>query len=268
MTLLDDVTAAFLHLLDRKALPSPCRIDIRALSVEDAYGVQRRVIAARVAKGEQVIGYKVGCTSKAIRRQFGLTEPICGRVMAPQVFYGHTVLNWHDYVCCAVEPEFVLHIGKDLFNEVEDDQQLVEAIEFISPGIEVHNYKFWFGEPTLQELVASNGIHAGLVLGTEKVRPAGLDFDLEGVGLFRNGELAASGIGAEILGGPLKSLRWLANHLIGRGEHLKAGQIVIPGSAVELVAVQPGDRVAARFTHIGSVEAEFRDNGNAMNGLS
>ena len=106
--------------------------------------------------------------------------------------------------------------------------------------------------------MSSNGIHAGLVVGTKRVRLVGLDLDMEGVGLFKNGELAASGIGAEILGGPLKSLRWLANHLIRHGEHLRAGQIVIPGSAVELVAVEPGDCVEARFTRVGCVEAEFR----------
>ena len=77
------------------------------------------------------------------------------------------------------------------------------------------------------------------------------------MGLFRNGELAASGIGAEIMGGPLKSLRWLANHLIRQGEHLQAGQLVIPGSAVELVSVDPGDRIIARFTRVGSVTAVF-----------
>lgn len=258
MTLVDDVTEAFLQIQSTGKLDAPFGLPIEALSVEVAYEIQRRVIAARVVKGEEVVGYKVGCTSRAIRRQFGLTEPICGRMMAPHVFHGTTVLNWHDYVCCAVEPEFVFTIGKDLPNEVEDDQQLIEAIESVSPGIEVHNYKFWFGKPTLQELVASNGIHAGLVVGMEKVRPTGLGFDMEGVGLFKNGDLAASGIGAEILGGPLKSLRWLANHLIQRGEHLRAGQIVIPGSAVKLVAVEPGDCIAARFTHVGYVEAEFR----------
>jgi len=258
MAPLDEITEAFLQIRLSKSVDPQHRFDMASLSVEDAYEVQRRVIAARVARGEQVVGYKVGCTSRAIRRQFGLTEPICGRVMAPHVFHGNTVLNWHDYVCCAVEPEFVFVIGKDLPDEVEDDRQLVEAIESISPGIEIHNCKFWFGKPTFQELIASNGIHAGLVVGTEKVRPMGLDLDTEGVGLFKNGKLVASGIGAEILGGPLKSLRWLANHLIRRGEHLRAGQIVIPGSAVELVAVEPGDRIAARFTHIGHVEAESR----------
>ena len=28
------------------------------------------------------------------------------------------------------------------------------AIEFISPGIEIHNYRFWFGDPTVQEVIA------------------------------------------------------------------------------------------------------------------
>jgi 2-keto-4-pentenoate hydratase len=258
MPLLDDIAEAFLQIYVHKTLDPHCSFDMASLLLRDAYEIQRRVVAARVARGERAVGYKVGCTSRAIRRQFGWNEPICGRVMAPHVLHGKTVLNWHDYVCCAVEPEFVFMIGKDLPNEVEDEQQLVDAIEWASPGIEVHNYKFWFGKPTVQELIASNGIHAGLVVGTEKVRPEGLDLDLEGISLFRNGVLAASGTGAEILGGPLKSLRWLANHLIGRGEHLQAGQIVIPGSAVELVPVEAGDRVAVRFTRVGCVEAEFR----------
>jgi 2-keto-4-pentenoate hydratase len=258
MSHLDEIAESFLQIQLTKSLDPERSFDMASMSMEDAYEVQRRVIASRVATGEGVVGYKVGCTSRAIRRQFGLREPICGRVMAPHVFPEDTVLDWHDYVCCAVEPEFVLMIGRDLADEVDDERKLVEAIEYVSPGIEVHNYKFWFGKPTLQELVASNGIHAGLVVGGEKCRPAGMDLDMEGVGLFKNGVLAASGIGAEIMGGPLKSLRWLANHLIGQGEFLRAGEIVIPGSAVELVAVEPGDRVAASFTHVGCVEAMFR----------
>ena len=81
---------------------------------------------------------------------------------------------------------------------------------------------------------------------------------MEGVGVWRNGELVTSGIGAEIMGGPLVSLRWLVNHLVRRGEALRAGQLVIPGSPVGLVSVEPGDRVTAGFTHVGRVEAEFR----------
>ena len=107
MSLTDDIANAFLQIHLTKSTDCRRSFDLASLSIEDAYEVQRRVIAARVATGEEVVGYKVGCTSRAIRRQFGLTEPICGRVMAPYVLHGNTVLNWHDYVCCAVEPEFV-----------------------------------------------------------------------------------------------------------------------------------------------------------------
>jgi 2-keto-4-pentenoate hydratase len=233
-------------------------LSIGDLSLPEAYEVQQRVIDARVARGEKVVGYKVGCTSRAIRRQFALAEPICGRLMAPHVHRGDVALEWRD--CCrpAVEPELVLTVGRDLTEEVDDEADLTAAIESVAPGIEVHHYHFRFGRPTLQELVASNGIHASLVVGKPIAVPGGFDWKMEGVGLFVGGELAASGIGAEIMGGPMQSFAWLVNHLVRRGDGLKAGQLVIPGSAVELIPVQAGDRVSAAFTHVGTVEAVFR----------
>ena len=158
----------------------------------------------------------------------------------------------------AVEPEFVLTMGRDLTDEVGDDDSLIDAIDSVAPGIEVHNYRFWLGEPTSQELVASNGIHAALVVGAPRVSPRGLDWEMEGVGVWKGAELVASGIGAEIMGSPLVSLRWLVNHLVRRGEALRAGEVVIPGSPVGLIPVEAGDRVIARFAHVGRVEAAFR----------
>jgi 2-keto-4-pentenoate hydratase len=252
------IADAFLQIHLSKQLAS-VEIKMGDLSIDDAYEVQRQVIAARVSRGEEIVGYKVGCTSKAIRQQFGLSEPICGRLIAPHVYHGDTGLNWHDYLDLAVEPEFVLRVSRDVRSEVEDEAELLDAIAWVAPGIEVHNYKFWFGKPTSQELIASNGIFAGLVVGEQRVSPAEVDFDLEGVGLFRNGQLEASGIGAEIMGGPLKSLQWLANHLLRNGEYLQAGQLVIPGSPVKLISVEPGDRVTASFTRVGSVTAAFNN---------
>ena len=258
-TELDEIVDTFLNIWKTKTRPSGCAFDIGALSLDDAYAVQQRVIEHRVAQGECVEGYKVGCTSMAIRKQFGLSEPIYGRLMAPHIHDGDTVLDWNDYVQCAVEPEFVLKIGQDVTDDVADERELLDAIEWLAPGIEVHNYKFWFGGPTSQELIASNGIHAALVVAEQRVSPTSLDFEMEGVGLFRKDELMASGIGAEIMGGPLKSLRWLVNRLARRGEHLRAGQLVIPGSPVELVSVQSNDRITAAFTHLGKVSAFFSE---------
>ena len=148
-------------------------------------------------------------------------------------------------------------IGSDLADEVGEQDDLTAAIDFVSPGIELHNYRFWFGEPTSQELIASNGIHAALVVGDQRTSPGSFDWDAEAVGIFLGDEQAASGHGREIMGGPMKSLCWLVNHLVRRGESLKAGQLVIPGSPVRLVLVEPGDLVSARFTNLGRVDAQF-----------
>lgn len=187
--------ATFLRLFEEHQFEHTGTESIQSLSLDDAYAVQQMVIDARIGKGEQIVGYKVGCTSKAIRQQFGLSEPICGCLMVPHVYHGDTVLQHSDFFNCAVEPEFVLRIGKDLNDEV---------------------------------------------------------------GIFINDAPAASGIGADIMGSPMMSLRWLVNHLVRRGDSLKVGQFVIPGSPVELVSVASSDRVSARLTHVGSVDAEFK----------
>lgn len=232
-------------------------LTIDSLSTEEAYQVQRLVVQNRCQRGERAVGFKIGCTSAPIRKQFGLSEPICGRVMEPHVEYGSTELETNNYLEPAIEPEFVLTIGKDITAMPESDEQLLDCIDYVSPGIELHHFKFHFGDPTLQELIASNGIHAGLVMGQERFAPRQVDWQMEGVGVFRGNDLIASGIAADILGGPLKSLRWLIGHLVAQGSGLKAGDIVIPGSAVELVRVNVGDRITARFTHAGSVTATF-----------
>ena len=170
MTDLSKVASAFLSIFESHCLDDP-NLTVDSLSIEDAYRVQQMVIDERISRGQRAVGYKVGCTSAASRRQFGLDEPIWGRIMAPHVHHGDSVLRWSDFCQPAVEPELVLTIGRELGDEVADDEPLDQAIDSVSPGIEIHNFRFWFGSPTMQELVASNGIHAALVIGRQKVRP-------------------------------------------------------------------------------------------------
>lgn len=241
------------HLLERKTVEG-----IETLSNAEAYAVQETYLAGRIAKGERTVGYKVGCTSPAIRAQFGLSEPICGRLLFPRIYPDRQRLDIQDFVDCALEPELVLHIGSDLDGDNLETSHLRQAIGSISPGIEVHNYRFWYGRPTSQELIASNGIHAALVVGRQYTLPPGLDLNMERTVLAVNGEEVASGIGAEIMGGPIESLRWLLTHLRERGGSLHSGDLVIPGSAAKLVRVRAGDVAESRFTHFGICRATFQ----------
>ena len=230
--------------------------DITSLTLSQAYEVQDGFLAGRVSEGAKIVGWKVGCTSAAIRRQFGLSQPISGKLLDPDIFHDGAQLPASAYVDCAVEPELVFRLGADLEGEV-DDQQIICAIAGVCAGIELHNYRFWYGRPTSQELIASNGIHAGLVLGQDRPFPPSWDLDSEEVSILVNGEVRASGKCLEIMGGALQSLQWLAKHTAARGQRLRAGQLVIPGSAVELVRVGTGDSVEARFATVGSCHARL-----------
>ena len=250
-----DLTRVAAELLRVRGTVEPLdpAVDVTALSEAESYDVQQLVVAAL----GPVAGYKVGCTSRAVQTAFGLSTPVSGRVLAHQVHESGAVLDAAELVDLAVEPELVLRIGRDLSGAGLSDAELRAGIESVGAGVELHHYRFHHGSPTSQELVAGNALQAGAVLSPESVPLGDLDLDREGIGLFVDGELVESGIGAEILGGPLRSLRWLVTHLTSRGEVLPAGSFVIPGSATSLIRVGAGQAVEARFTRVGTCSVSF-----------
>jgi len=61
---------------------------VRNLTSDEAYAIQDLVTQKRVRSGEVVAGYKVGCTSRAIQAQFGIREPIHGKLFYPHIHQG------------------------------------------------------------------------------------------------------------------------------------------------------------------------------------
>ncbi len=153
----------------------------------------------------------MGCTSNSIRKQFGLSEPIYGRLFYPHVQNNQVIVNWSDYINCAIEPEMVLKIGKNLEGKNLSDEELIKAIDYVSPGIEIHEYNFWVNPPTIQELICSGDIHTGLIIGDQKISPVDLQFKDEVFTVYKNQTLITSAPSSEIMGGPFHSLRWLVN---------------------------------------------------------
>jgi len=229
------------------------------LSLDEAYAVQDLVADMRVRRGEQIVGFKVGCTSEAIRTQFGLTEPISGRLFNPHVFEEGITVDFNDYVNCAIEPEMVLTIGVDLSGRDLPYDQLIDAIQHVSAGIELHNFRFWFTPPTSQELICSGGIHAGLIVGKTRVSPENLSFQSEVFSVRKDGELITEAPASEIMGGPIHSLRWLVDSLTARGSCLKKGSLVIPGSPVELICIDQDTELTVEIEGVGVVVTQFKE---------
>jgi 2-keto-4-pentenoate hydratase len=75
--------------------------------------------------------------------------------------------------------------------------------------------------------------------------------------LTKGTTVVSSGTGAACLGHPVNAVVWLANVLAGRGEPLRAGEIVLSGSLGALVPAEPDASYEASISGLGSVRAVF-----------
>ena len=114
MKIIESLAQSFFDVFYTGKFSGDPSFDISELSLDQAYRVQDSVTQKRIARGEAVVGYKVGCTSLAIQSQLGLKEPICGKLFAPYLYDAEADLYWNKYINCAIEPEMVLKIDKDL----------------------------------------------------------------------------------------------------------------------------------------------------------
>ena len=66
-----------------------------------------------------------------------------------------------------------------------------------------------------------------LVVGGVEASPRSLNFESERFSVYLDDQLEAEALAMEIMGGPLKSLRWLVSELSKRDKALEAGALVI-----------------------------------------
>ena len=73
------------------------------LTTVQAYALQAEIARLREQRGEKVIGYKVGCTSRPIQTQLGVQEPIFGRLFDTECHPSGVHLSSARYANLAVE---------------------------------------------------------------------------------------------------------------------------------------------------------------------
>lgn len=259
MKKLESLAQNFLHSFYLHAWPDKNLIPtIEKLTIDEAYAVQNIVNTVRTNKNERIAGYKVGCTSPAIQSQFGIKEPIYAPIFHPHIHQQRDLnLSINHYNKLAIEPEMVIVIKKDISGYKLTDHQIIDSIDYVNIGIELHNYHFWSQPPCLQELICSGGIHSGLIVGSHKIEPNRLDFKSEVFSVFSDGQLVLNADASQIMGGPLLSLRWLIEKLTKNNSGLKQGEIVIPGCPTALFPIDKEMQLKVKIDNIGEVEAMF-----------
>jgi 2-keto-4-pentenoate hydratase len=218
------------------------------LELEEAYGVQAEVAKLRSVAGDSIAGYKVGCIGPKIREAFGMSGPISGILFTSELRPSGSAVSASKHTSLAIEGEMAVRIGaKD---------QIVCAF----PVIELHNYVFRAKVRSLSELVANNGLNAGVIFPRLEDTTAHPVCPQSGKLEIRiNDELTDSGPMWSMPGGPEEAVAWLKHHLPQYGLSLQAGQIILTGTSLGLHHVRPSDRIQVFAEGCGGLEARIID---------
>ena len=221
------------------------------LTAEEGYAIQGHSIRRRIARGERVVGVKLGLTSKAKMQQVNVSDVIIGQLTdAMEVTEGGD-LRLDRYIHPRIEPEIAFVLKRSLPPRVS----LVEAaaaIEAVFPALEIIDSRFLDFKFALPDVVADNTSAAAYVLGPPS--PASIDIANLAMILKFDGRPVQIGSSAAILGHPLRALVEAARLAATIGVTLDAGSIILGGSSTAAVDLtKPGVYVSAEVNGLGRV---------------
>ncbi len=225
--------------------------------VADAYAVQEINTERRLAAGGRLVGRKIGLTSTAVQAQLGVDQPDYGMLFAEMSVDEGAEVPAGALIAPRAEAEIAFVLGRDLPHPDSTPAEVLRAIEFAVPAIEIADSRIADWRIGIVDTVADNASAGLYVLGSTPVR-LGL-FDLLGCGMVmeRAGEPVSTGAGRACLGSPVSATAWLARTMAAAGRPLLAGDVVLSGALGPMVSADPGDVFEARISGLGSVTAAF-----------
>ena len=230
--------------------------ETRRLSLTEAYAVQDRLCAALVERGERVAGWKAGFTNKAGQEAWQVSEPVCAFLLASGVLSSGAEIAAARFVKPGVEAEVAFVMKHDLAGPGVTAPRALQAVEGAVPALELIDFRH-SGKAVGTDAVADGVYAKAIVVGGALTPVTGLDLALEGLVYEQSGVVVGTSTAFEVMGNPLNSLVWIANHLGTRGHGLRTGDIVMSGSVSKILSVKAGDSVRATFTRLGSVSVKF-----------
>jgi 2-keto-4-pentenoate hydratase len=235
-------------------LPLRCRPRDRA----EGYAIQAEL--ARLS-GQRVAGWKIAATSTAGQRHIGVDGPLAGRLLSGRLLPSGSPIDLAGNTMRVAEAEFAFRMAAPLppRTTAYTIEEVADATASLHPAIEVPDSRYEdFAVVGAPQLIADMACACWAAIGP--AAPPGWrarDLAAHRVAARRDGRPAGEGRGENVLGGPFRALAWLANEVAACGGGLRAGDVVITGTCVPPVRIEPGSRVCMDFGELGQLEMAF-----------
>lgn len=232
------------------------------MTLDDAYAIQAAQMERKLAQGQEIIGWKIGLTSKVMQDALGIDTPDSGVLYDYMRFDTGAVIPKGHFIQPRIEAEIAFVMKAPLDGDVTREEVL-DATDYVSPAIEILDTRIVrkdarTGQPRIiVDTVSDNAANAGIVLGKERHTPEAFDLRWIGSIVKQNEVVVATGLGAGVLDDPVTGLIWLARRMATYSQRIEAGQIVLSGSFIGPVECPSGTDIDADYGPFGSVQLRF-----------
>ncbi|MGE0615595.1 MAG: 2-keto-4-pentenoate hydratase [Bacteriovoracia bacterium] len=234
-----------------------------ALTVDDGYAIQKKVVQYRLNRGDVTFGMKMGLTSKAKMSQMGVQFPIVGVLTDRMRVLPGDGLEFKKLIHPRVEPEVAFVLKLPIRRALSRAEAFAHCA-YVCAAIEIIDSRYLNFDFRLPDVLADNCSAAHFVLGPlvapEALNDGTPEFGLGNLGMILqiDGEGVQFGSSNAIMGHPLESLVELSRMCEARGIEVPAGQVILAGSSTAAVAVERGSRVEVEVQKLGRVAVDFR----------
>ena len=233
------------------------------LTMDDAYAIQSAIIAAKLAAGRRVIGWKIGLTSKAMQAALNIDIPDSGVLFDDMWFDTGSVIPKGRFIQPRVEAEIAFVMKSAVGGDGVTRDDVIAATDYVTPALEILDTRILRKDPEsgkariITDTISDNAANAGIVCGAECHAVDAVDLRWVGAIVSSNGEVEETGLGAGVLNDPVESVVWLARRMAQYGQVIEPGHIILSGSFIRPLECPPGTHVHADFGAFGSVELTF-----------
>jgi 2-keto-4-pentenoate hydratase len=211
---------------------------------------------ARIAAGEQPLGWKVGLGAPATMERLKLAAPIVGFLMQRGLLLSGSTASLAGYIKPVAEPEICVRMARDLPSGASADEAAA-AVKEIFPAIELADLDPAPAIDNLDAVLEGDIFQRHVVLcGTTRASASTSGLTSR---VFRNGKEANVTTDPEALTGKLPGIvAHVASTLAAFGEKLAAGDVIITGSITPPLVIEPDETELVHVLEpIGEVSIRF-----------
>ena len=226
---------------------------------EDAYQVRRRLVDHLISAGGRPKGHKIGFTSEAMQKMYGMTGPDFGILLDTMFAPEDQPVRVTHLSNTRAEPEIAFELARPLEGPGLTATDVLAATAWLRAAVEVIDSRVGAMKAGANDSLADNAGAGWVILGKTALRPDQVDLTALTLSMDVDGQ-HQSAPATDVMGHPAVPLAFLAGKLTelhGLGGYLKAGDIVITGAPVRSVEVKSGSRLHAGFGPLGTIDLTF-----------